>query len=254
MLGEFLDKLIALGRSTAPRAQVVPELRKVLLVDNGVATLNDLPPMQRGGTLFTLGDVVNFAKGVCRKPECYVGGACVSILVDADDRSEVVRVPLQHTESFLRVLEMRKGAPMSPRDAVKFLRFGIETNAGVERLISALRRVDFTRTADGTNTTEHGRESYGKAIAAQVQNRDDIPEAVDITVSVFRGPDLAPITQHSVRIGVYLDLERQCVILQPLADEVDRAMDAAVDAIATALGEASIGPVFRGAPNSTKGS
>lgn len=256
MLADFVAKLQRLALDGAPRAIPVPELRRVLIVNaQGEVAEHEMPARQRGGSLADLSDVVGYVQAFGENAEVYVGQDAVRILPDGSDRNEVVTMPLGISDSFSALMKLAKGELMSPRDAVKFLRFNVRAEAGVSRLITALARVDFTSTSEGTNTTKHGQEAYGRTIAAQVQNRDDIPESVDVTVNVFRGPDVSALSEHSVRIGVYLDVDRKGIVLQPLADELTTAHDAAVAAISESLAKsfAAIGDgkpvVFCGTPN-----
>lgn len=253
MLSEFVAKIQELA-TTAGSLQVLrsDDLRRVF-VRHGTELLDfNLPPLQREPVLESFGSVIDLVKDevVAPRPEVYIDEESIRVLLDRNDRHERAVFPLQRSERFqtIKLLSNPGGIGMAPSHWVRKLRFELP-DAGVDGLIKALRKVDFTRRSDGSANVQHGKESFGQSVELAVQQAADVPETFMVTVPVFADRDLVPHSQCNVTFGVFIDLEKQQVVMRPLADEVARAELWALERVSALLCEAAPGvPVFRGTP------
>lgn len=92
---------------------------------------------------------------------------------------------------------------MTQRELIAFLREMME-GTGLERLIPAIRQVEFSRADNARGTIERGRDSLGKSVESAVSNVDTFP-----TKSVAVISKLIPATGLSYALEVTLNLEPQ---------------------------------------------
>lgn len=228
------------------------DLRKVLVRRGKEIEMHDLPPVQRGGRLHGVEDLVAAALDdeFAPDPEVFHEGDGIVLVLNRADRHELVKMPLTCTDRFLTLMSLAKTPRnMAPREWVRFLRFDL-SGTGIDHVIAVLRKVDFARRSDGKMHVEHGRESLGRSVEMVVQTPGDaIPETFDVTVPVYATPGLRDATTVTLRMGVHIDVEATTVVIKPLADEIALAIDAAQVAIGNLLrSRLDTVPVFYGAP------
>jgi hypothetical protein len=104
---------------------------------------------------------------------------------------------------------------------------------GAERrteLLSTVRKIKFRQSTSGEDDIQHGKESLGRAIEAQVTGSGDIPETVVVT-----GPVYCNHGEREQSYAVGLDLEilpsEQKFRLCPVPDELDKAARDALQGI-----------------------
>ena len=255
---ETLELIQATARDACRIQHVdIEKLRKVAVIVPGSGdegdniAVHDYPPALRGGELHALNDVIAAAKDakVCPDPEVYHDTKKVQILIDRSNRRESIRMPLHLSEHAQLVTNMRIEDGLTSAQLIQLIRFKLPNVKGAAALVAALRKVDFKRRSDGTRTTEHGRESLGRTIEAEVQGAADIPEEFSATFPYYSDPGLVNVTEVTVRIGVHIDVENERIHVAPLADELVKAHDKAHAVIGNELraGLESI-PVFYGCP------
>lgn len=253
MIAEALDKVADLARGASGIETVVSkELRTVFIRQGEEHDDRPLPSRLRAGALVGVDDVVAAALDgkFSKEPELYHARDAIRLLVDRNDRHELVVMPLTMSQRFQKLAQM--GNVLGPAALINLLRFELPCAAGAA-LIPKLRRVDFKRAAEEGSTTEHGRETFGAAVEAAVQQREDIPEEIDIEVPVYINPGLATATTVKVRCGVYIDVVNKGFVVKPLADAMDLAVHEAQVVIGGLLRKATAGegegvPVFYGTP------
>lgn len=234
----------------------IEKLRKVAVIVPGSdgednVAIHDYPPELRGGQMHGLNDVIAAAKDgkVCPDPEVYHDTKQVLILIDRKNRREAIKMPLHLSEHAQLVTKMGIDEGMTPAQLIQLIRFKLPNVKGAAALVAALRKVDFRRRSDGTRTTEHGRESLGRHIEAEVQGAAEIPEEFTATFPYYSDPGLVNVTEVTVRIGVYIDVENERIHVAPLADELVKAHDKAHAVIGNELRSGLEGiPVFYGCP------
>ncbi len=246
MLADFVKLIVGYGRE-ADRAQVieVPGHRKTIIRRGSeFETLDHEPPTRRNGydSLESLLAAILDAK-ICSDPEVYVSRDQIRAYTNRADRRECVHMRLAYTDQFAALTslatESKNGAQM-----VRHLRFNLPSVP--QCVIDGLRRIDFTRTSSGHRTAEHGRETYGRAVEADVQQRDKIPEQFEVAVPVFRNQGLRSLSTVTVQVGIHIDMENERIMMAPLADEIPSAIDRALEAIRGELADSTTLPIFMG--------
>lgn len=240
MIAEALQTLFGWGEKAAsPKFLVhegIPDL-VFLHEPSGVISRHEVPPARRKHSIGGFDDLIAFLMDtdVSDNPEVYVQADKVVAFLDRHDRRDYITVSLVETNRFKLVQALATPKQMSPRDAVKMLRFDLH-GGNVGHVIQALSRIDFTRTNTGKTDVKHGRETLGQSVEALVQGIDDVPESFVLAVPIWATNGFTRFNVQ-VQFGVYLDVQNQCVELRVLADEVSRVRNLAVSDVAAELRE-----------------
>ncbi len=232
MLREAIDSIVKLAQAskepTLATHAGVPH--KVLYTKaDGSSEWIDSPPEPRKHAVFGLEDFATMIvdEKDAPAPIVFVGPNGVIALLDKETRRESVTLRLFYTERFQMLQSLTAQRPMTPKEAIRFLRTRLHTVGGeAERLMASLSNVDFERKGTGRSSVEHGRESLGKDVEMIVQQRDKIPQEIVVTVPVFCTSGLENVSA-SLTLDVYLDMEEQKVVLSVPADEIGTAIDRA---------------------------
>jgi len=252
MLAKFAEYIVGLGKqSQATDITTVPSIPDKVFVRHGETyAVEDVPPPRRNHTVWGFADVTAAATDadMAKAPELYHDHGEIVVVLDRNDRRDHVTAPLIETDRLTTLQSLADGKRFTVRDAVKLLRFDLH-GTGVDSVISAIRKIDFTRKSDGGASVDHGRETLGRSVEAAVQQADSIPEEFRVTTPVYSNPGLKDLSTVTVRCGVYLDMQGECIEIRVLADEIQGAICAAQTAIGDALCAALPGvPVFGGRP------
>ncbi len=228
MLAEFVKSLVGLV-SDAQKAEIVEipnDPRNVIIRQGTAVTYRAVPAPARAASFSSIADFC-FAvsdKVVAANPEIYFDMNGAVAYLDRNDRRETINLEVHFSDQFQKILSLRNGVGLTPKEAIRLLRFELST-AGVDDLITSLRRVDFTRTNAGSSNVEHGRESFGKKVEAAVQQADTIPEQFTLRVRPARNQGLRSI-EVPVTFGLAIDFEAEKVMIRPLADQLNNACEA----------------------------
>lgn len=255
MLADLMTKLQEMARGEAAvHFHENPKLPgKVFLVQGDSCEEFEAPPLERSHGIEDVASLVSLVANseIATKPELFCGSGGVTAIL-GESRRETAYMTLDTTTRWQSLWRLRSIESMSIQAAVQLLRFDLH-GTGVDTVITALRRVDFKRSSDGSSVVEHGRESLGRSVEAAVQQADQIPEEFRVSVPVYAKPGLLDLSTVSVRCGVYLDVVSEAVRIKPLADELESAQQAALGRLADYLRNelAERGrecPVFVGTP------
>lgn len=144
----------------------------------------------------------------------------VVLVWDDARRDEWVRFPLTQTSAFAAVRE-NGGKKYQQREFVRLLRV---TLAGKIReaavLIPSVKSLKFNQRSEAHSDLQHGDESLGRTVLAQVIGSEAIPEAATLALEVYREFSSPTIVNCLVEI----DVEKQQLALTPLGDEVEDAI------------------------------
>lgn len=225
MLKEAMEFLLGQG-AERDRARVVriPGVHRRVWMDtnDGGPSEIDIDPPLRSDTVATVSDIVEVIESA-GNPEVWVGNGSTVVLLDRKDRRE--RVTCLHPESdrfrTLRGLDSVT-REFTPAEAIRFLRFELPGDHAAP-LIDTLRTVDFTRKSDGRATTEHGRESLGRKVEAQVQGQSAIPETFSVSVNPWGFPGAFSIGAV-VAVGIHIDVTKERIVFGVLPDEMANAV------------------------------
>lgn len=249
MLAELVTKLeaLAVAASTPKFLQHPMDPRTAVLVANGQHVMAPVPGPMRNHELDTIGSFLDFVQDedACVKPEVFHSSTQLVALCDRNDRRARATLELVTTTRWDKLSELAKGpVSMEQKAVLRFLRHDLAVE-GIDHVITALRRLDFTRTSTGKVTLEHGRESLGRSVEAAVQNAQDIPERFRIVVAPYSTPGANQNVE--VEMSLELDLEQQRVILRVLPDEIARGEATIQSIVRNTLIEALDNvPIFQG--------
>lgn len=220
--------IVGLAHNAAePKIVTHPELQgKVLVYRGNACEIIARTPLEDHGELNTMESVVSYAT---RHPNGEIR-VCESELHAFSDRGDrwqgsTLRLSLSARFEALRKQARLPGTQYQPREAVRWLRTQLEYQGPI---VDRLRRVNFKRASDGSVTTEHGKESWGSRVEAEIQGAETIPESFVVELPVFTNPGF----QHTVGVAVlvHIDLDPACphIALIPSADGLTAAVHTAV--------------------------
>lgn len=251
MLAEFLDKVRELAsRGDSVQIATHDHLPEQVFVRHGdELKIHDVKPPRRHHTLCGYEDITKAVNDpMCVGGEIFHDSSGVTVHLDRNDRRDHLHLGLEKSERFQKLESMRGGGKGSVRDVIRTLRFDLH-GTGIESVIQALSKVDFTRKSDGGASVSHGRESLGQAVEAAVQQAESIPQTFVVHCSVYSNPGFVGLTAVEVICGIYLDLQNEQIEIRVLADELSAAENAAQTAIGAKLAaDLPQTPVFHGAP------
>lgn len=252
MLAEFIDRITGLAReSRGTQIKSCPELRKVFVHDGQTMHEHDLPPVERDGFLDGIDDIVLAAQDgdMCADPEIFHNASAITLVCDRHDGHETMTMPLRLSNRWTLLNRLAQDQQSMPaRQLIRMLRFEL-SGAGCDGVISAMRRIDFTRTSDGRSSVEHGRESLGRSVEAAVQQADKVPETFDVVLPIYMNAGLRDVSTVAVQCGIHIDVHDETILVRPLADELEAAQVKAQSAIGDLLRvRLEQIPVFHGHP------
>lgn len=88
-------------------------------------------------------------------------------------------------------------------------------------IIDSIRRLRFRLTSTGEKTIEHGRQSIGKSLEAELTGVKDIPEEISFTVPAFDGGALGVYCHITTVVQVNPEAEK--IALIPEAGAIERS-------------------------------
>jgi hypothetical protein len=251
MLTEFL-KLIQDTAVKAAGAHIIkvddPRNVHYAAQDGGVNAI-DVPPPDRNHSLQSVDSLLELAHA---NPEGAVwhNEMQVIVVLDQGDRREFATLRLLKSSPFAILEKIAAGdtggKAFTQQALVRLLRHDLR-NAGVEHVLSVVRRIDFKRTGATKGTVEHGRESMGRSVEMEVQGASDIPEFFQATIPVYRTP--GAVFHKTVYCTLEIDLASERFVVLPDADSLAEAVhDSQSDLHEALTDELAAIPVYYGSP------
>lgn len=171
----------------------------------------------------------------------FYGEASVVYVYDINDRRNVAVCELKTTLQYGWLLNPT-GA-MRQTDFIRLLRITLRGCLPPDSgLLSLVRNLKFNVTTDGGGTVQHGRESIGRSLKAELTGEGSIPEEVRLIVPVFQNHPFSAL----VTCAVELAPQEQTLQLTPYPMEARRAMDEALADIAERFAGDGMPPAYRG--------
>ena len=225
MLRELYDRI----QSTAANAKglvltpVNDEVYALHPVDGTVSIYaKDQPP--QAGELLSVGDLAITLSTYANDshiPVCFVSNSEVELCIDATDRQR--NTWTLHLFTSERWEKLSKGVSFSQKALVRWLR----ENEVPTTVVQSFRKLQFNRRSDGTRTVEHGKESLGRSVEAEVNGSIDIPEEIQIDVRVFKNH---PFVGRLI-LGVEIDHENERVEFFPIESSLDSVQEQALASV-----------------------
>lgn len=245
MLKEAIDRLAELG-SEAAGIEVQHLCNRKLLVRQGTTySTVEKDPLPRDHVASDLDGFVNLVEDLSEGAGIiFVGETEVIGILDSDTRDDLVRMPLVRTRALDAALEL--AVPRDQRTVISKLREELYGCCD-ERLLAVIRRLDFSRTSDGRSHVQHGRESLGKSVEAQVQSSDgEIPEITVFNMPAFKDPLL--VSEIEFRCAVTVDPANEKLSFRPMGEQLERELLRVRKGIVERLGAQLTGLVVMGYP------
>jgi hypothetical protein len=169
----------------------------------------------------------------------------VRVVLDDKTRRDKGRLILVWTPQWLELWEDATAKARGQVDFARFLRINMaDTLPDGSKLLQLIREVKFRAGQDGEGKIEQGKESFGKAINAQVLGVEAFPEEVTLDVRVFDVPDL--VMRAKIVCALDILVHEQMFRLVPLPMQLSNAIARAIDEIAGRLRAELECPVYRG--------
>jgi len=249
MLAEFFDRLRALSvEANGLSVKTISELPESVFVREGAShRVISVPPTRRHHTVNNVLGLTNAVLSMAKDGETtqlFHDVTRVVAHLDMHDRRDTMGLPLCMSAAYNALCTLAEGRRFSPKDAVNFLRFELpETGADVDALAAVLQNVKHQTRIDGGAIVQHGRESMGRSVEAEVSNSDRIPQEVVVRCSAYCNLELVDATQVSVLVGVILHADTAAsrddlIELRIIGDSLDHAMESAQFGIGAELQKA----------------
>lgn len=204
---------------------------------NGEREAISLPPPLRAMTATSIDDLVRMCRdqAIAPKPEILVGTERVVVFLNREDRIETAVLTLAYSQRFRTLSGFKSDNAYTAEKLRKLLRFELH-GPSTEALVKALEKVDFSRTGSDAQRNEHGKESVGRSIEAQVKGIENFPETFTVSTPVFSNLGLLHL-QPDVVCGIHISPQEQAFYVAPLADEIEKAKRLAWEGVSAVLVE-----------------
>lgn len=232
---KWLGDTITTGKSA--KVLDLKDPRTSYVDQGGMLNKFPVPPSLRSHKVESVDDLADAAEKWSGDNTVWIGADAVRLVLNDADRRDVVTLPLVKSPQFTTLEKLAATPQLDQQQVIRLLRVNLP---GIERrleLLSIIRKIKFRQSTSGEDDIQHGKESLGRAIEAQVTGSGDIPETVIVTGPIYCNPG-----EREQSYAVGLDLEilptEQKFRLCPLPDELDRATRDALQSIRERLNEA----------------
>lgn len=225
MLAEFVKQISELAVKSAALNKVDLPGDRYALKNGDSVSFHDVPPEHRQHLVERIDDLETAAKSFAINAaavSAFHNDRSIVLTLDSESRRDRVTMPLKHSPQFKTLLSL--GAELQPAQLVRLLRhdlYGVVPDG----LLPLVRRVDFKRRNDGSSNIQHGKESLGKSIEAEISGAENIPEYVTMMAPVYDAPDLSQ--KYPVECSLDINAMAGTFRLCPLPGQLDMAIHAA---------------------------
>jgi hypothetical protein len=165
-----------------------------------------------------------------RSPEFWYGPVGVVGYPDGEDRRVSVTFQLHETPQFVAI----KGLGVQGHQHKPFMKLLRTTLFGClePSLVHLLKTVKFSANAVSASDIQRQKSSVGKSLTADLETERQLPEMVNLRVEcVFQGVHLP------VGVGCALEVDPETTVFQllPLPNQLDRAVESALDGLRVLL-------------------
>lgn len=245
MLKEAIDRLVALSEAAAtPKVVDLPKepADAYGLARGGEFEVIFADPPLRQHQVYSLESVMDWGQWLVlpetdREPNRVVvwyNRNGVTALHDGDRRN-YARYKLTASEPMLLLQAMQTGQHRTHKqtDFVRLLRIKL-AGCVPPAFLEAVRNVVFRQASETRSAVQHGKASLGKAIEAELQGANLVPEEVTIDLPPFE--NLA-VPREKVQCAVDIDAHNEQFTLTPLPGEVEKAWRSAEESVRARLAE-----------------
>lgn len=157
----------------------------------------------------------------------------VRLILDDDDRREIVVFQLTPSAEFAKLCELEEtSSPLTQMGLIRLLR--LELNVPSEQL-APFRRLDWSQRTGGGAKIEHTKQSLGRQIEAEISGADALPDSIGILIPVYR--EAGERVRYEVRCAIEINPTDQTFLLRPFPGQLDTAIELHQQDIASRLKE-----------------
>jgi len=180
-----------------------------------------IPPAYRRSTVFSFDSFIEACKAYGSEGTVWHSADCCILLLDDTDRRESITLSLPYTQQWIHYCDGFRGGPSAARHYLKRELAG----ALPLEVPSLFGKVNFTRKSDGSYSTDHQKETLGKAVESEVAAADHLPDMLTLSISIY---DLNGLRENvAAGMACDVDFERQQFVFEPVAGEDGALIDAA---------------------------
>lgn len=247
---EQVEKLVRDSvRTTVLSGTPEPEGYYMLVGPDGEARKCTAEPKRFRATLSTPDELAKYAMDAAantfrvEKPHFYVEEAGAAFVFSSQSRLDIAVCPLTISEPY-EWLKSEAGHALSQRDLIRVLRIVFRGCLANSDLLALIRNLKFDRTTDGSGDIQHGRESMGRQLTAQVKGLNAIPEEFALDVPVWNNFG----KKQRVCCALEIDPQAETFTITPYPVELFNAMQSSLVAVRDLLAAQAKLPAFIGKP------
>jgi hypothetical protein len=169
-------------------------------------------------------------------PVVWYSEDAVTLVIDDDGhRVNVATLTLEKSDKFAVLCELRKTPKkyLNQKDFIRLLRIDLAETLAPGALLEVIRVLKIDNGSVVSSSVTKSKESMGAMITNKVSGAGDIPEEVTLGCPVYK--TLGEREPYPIRCTVDVDLLRAEFQLLPFPDEIERAQQLAVAALAAKL-------------------
>lgn len=238
MLREFVQAIAEMA-TNAHKPQIVAapgDPRHCRVFVNGTSETLDIPRPDQASTVATVDDLVAAVERYGGENSAiWHNQSCICAVLDDSDRRELIRLDLKLSDQMRAICALPE--PFDPKSLIVWLKKKM-VGAVNDELANVFRSLDFQRTDQASSRVKHESESLGRSVQATVT--PTIPEVLKPNVRIYANPDLP--MRRVIRLSLDVDHAHGQLELDPLADEVELAVQSVQAEIHELLCEAVRGP------------
>jgi hypothetical protein len=253
MLKEAIQHVESLAqRAASARVVNIPGDGKTAFVEqNGSLARIPVTPPLRQHTVASVADLVKSAERWEHEEwgnVVWISCDKLVLVIDDSDRRETVTMPLVESYVFSRIKALAKNPVVDQAALVRLLRVDLRGVVNATALLTAVRKLKFRQAESGHADIQHGNESMGRQIEAEVTGADAIPDSLVVETNLYSNPGLDE-QKFTIGLDLEIDVKNQRFLLRPVPDEIEKVTAAQLASIRAEIEEAdSELPVFFGRP------
>jgi hypothetical protein len=204
----------------------------VLVASGGTFSERPVPAAHRSHTVRSLDDFSRACERWGEQGTIWHSDTRITLVTDDLARRDGVLFLLQFSEQFERLRKLRTDPRLNQAGIIRLLRHDL-AGAVPGDLVPLFRKLDFKRRSDGTTNLQHGRESLGRSVEAEVSGTAELPELITADVRVYGSVGL--IWKKSIRLTLDVDATNEVFYLAPEPDALEAAIQSTQADIANSL-------------------
>lgn len=244
MLQEALEYLVQQGRDARePIVTTDAEPKHVYFerqADGSLVRKEAAPGYRahRASDLTAIAEKAKLAFEAAEVPEVWYSRNGVTLFLD-DNRRDRVDLPLSLSKPLVQLIELQtRGGAMRQEQLLKMLRITFrDCLATAGNLVNVVRKVQFGVNQSGESELQHGKQSVGKKLTAELTGTDILPEFFTLTVPVFENPAFASAS-YGVECALEPDPQTQTFQVIPIPGRIEKAVAEGERRLGIMIGEA----------------